>query len=133
MKTLVLVLTLFITALTPFLSGCASTPAGKSVARAQYADITSTGIALTVAKGSSEANPLGVGLLVLKPLFPLAIDRANLPCHQINSTVRVINAITYGAVTNNISVAIGLASPLAIGVVGGLIYAYWYPDKLKCE
>ena len=126
MKPLVLVLTLLITA-------CASTPAGKSVARAQYADIASTGIALTVAKGSSEANPLGVGLLVLKPLFPLAIDRANLPCHQMNNTVRVINAITYGAVTNNISVAIGLASPLAIGVVGGLIYAYWYPDKLKCE
>ena len=126
MKTLVLVLTLLITS-------CASTPAGKSVARAQYADMASTGIALTVAKGASEANPLGAGLLVLKPLFPLAIDRANLPCHQMNSTVRVINAITYGAVTNNISVAIGIASPLAIGVVGGLIYAYWYPDQLKCE
>jgi hypothetical protein len=125
-KTLVLVLTLLIT-------GCASTPAGKSVARAQYLDITSTGIALAVAKNSSEANPLGVGLLVLKPLFPLAVDRANLPCNQLNNTVRVINAITYGAVTNNISVAIGLASPLAIGVVGGLIYAYWYPDQLKCE
>jgi hypothetical protein len=125
-KTLVLVLTLLIT-------GCASTPAGKSVARAQYLDIASTGIALAVAKNSSEANPLGVGLLVLKPLFPLAVDRANLPCNQLNNTVRVINAITYGAVTNNISVAIGLASPLAIGVVGGLIYAYWYPDQLKCE
>jgi hypothetical protein len=125
-KTLVLVLTLLIT-------GCASTPAGKSVARAQYLDITSTGIALAVAKNSSEANPLGVGLLVLKPLFPLAVDRANLPCNQLNNTVRAINAITYGAVTNNISVAIGLASPLAIGVVGGLIYAYWYPDQLKCE
>lgn len=119
--------------LTFLIIGCASTPAGKSVARSQYADIASTGIALSVAKNSSEANPLGVGLLVLKPLFPLAIDRANLPCNQLNNTVRVINAITYGAVTNNISVAIGLASPLAIGVVGGLIYAYWYPDQLKCE
>lgn len=126
MKALVLVLALLIT-------GCASTPAGKSVARAQYADIASTGIALTVAKGASEANPLGIGLLVLKPLFPLAVDRANLPCEHLDNTVRIINSITYGAVTNNLSVAIGLASPLAIGVVGGLIYAYWYPDQLKCE
>ena len=71
-------LTLFITALTPFLSGCASTPAGKSVARAQYADMASTGIAL--ARGASEANPLGASLLILKPLLPLAVDRVNLPC-----------------------------------------------------
>lgn len=114
------------------LSGCAQTPAGKSVERAQYADLVSTGAAL--ANGAREMNPLGISLVAIKPLIGrYAVDKRDIECRTMRNTIQLINPVFYGAATNNLAVAAGLAHPLGFGLVGALVYASWYPDAIDCD
>ena len=130
MRLLTAILVLTLTACAASLSGCAQTPQGKSVERAQYADLGST--AAAIAQGASEANPLGVSLLVIKPMIGKVVDGRDIHCTTMKNTVQLINGVTYAAVANNLAIAASLVNPLAWGLVGGLAYAAWYPDAIDC-
>ena len=129
-----IVLILFMVAL----AGCTTTPQGKSIDRAQYTDMATTGIALAFVEGATEANPLGVALIPIKTLMGWYIER-NYGCEDRVRYANASNSITYAAAANNIAVIAGGAgaAPLAIGAVAGLVYYSYHediePETFKCD
>lgn len=111
-----------------FLGACATTQQGQSVERFQYADITTTAIALTNSN-VSEANPLGLYLLPIKVLAGKLVDK--LPCEDRRSVASGINGVTGMAVANNLLVIAGVSNPLLFGILIGS--GVWYvTDVPKC-
>lgn len=90
------------------LAGCSTTP----MQDAQLADVGSTGAAL--AHGAAEANPMGLALLPAKYLLT---EAAGDSCET-----HAADAITWGAVGNNLAIVAGIASPLVAGAVAGVVY-----------
>jgi len=112
------------------ITGCTNTPQGKAIDRANYADITSTGIALAVVEGAAEANPLGVVTLPIKLSMGYLVEKkyAN-NCHTRTIYSKWAGVFFYGATANNISVAFaGPAAPI-VGVATGLSY-YLFGEKV---
>lgn len=121
------------------LTACTTTPQGKSVDRANYADIGSTALALTVQSNASELNPLGYYLLPLKLGMGYGIEQVNYPCEDKAGAVGILNTIFYGAAGNNLMVAAGIGLPYAplVGVAIGIGYAIKKediePETFNCE
>jgi hypothetical protein len=113
------------------LTACAQTPQGKSIEKAQYADLVSTAVGLS--QGATEANPLGASLIVIKPLLGRYLETRDNTCQNMNTVVRYGNGITYAAVVNNLAVAAGLSNPVVYGIIGGAIYAAWNPEEMDCN
>ena len=103
-----------------FLGACASTPEGQSVDRAQYADLGSTAVALS--QGAVEANPLMPYLLPVKLIAGQLVDDE--PCDTRIAVSKSVNSLTWGAVANNLAVAVGSTAAPAIGAIGGLAYLF---------
>lgn len=113
------------------LTACATTPAGKSIERAQYADMLSTGIALAVNPNAREANPLGYALIPIKMMFGSFFER--FPCETTVKAARIGNTITYGATANNLAVAASVSSAPFIGVLTGVLYWFLFDyEGLQC-
>lgn len=106
------------------LSACTTTPQGKSLDRANYADMASTAIALTVNDNAAEANPLGYWLIPLKLGFGWAIEQKFEDCQERAYITGKANSIFYGLSGNNLAVAAGVTLPWSL-MVGGAV-AYWY-------
>ncbi len=107
------------------LTGCTVTPQGKSVDRANYADMASTALALTVNSGASEANPLGLALIPLKVSMGYVLEKKYPDnCFARASGAQVLNSVFYGATVNNLAIAASAsgAVPIVLGVAAGVAY-----------
>jgi len=113
-----------------FITGCTTTPQGKAIDRANYADIASTGLALAVVEGVTEANPLGIATIPIKLSMGYVVERgyAN-DCHTRVQYSKWLGTFFYGATANNISIAFAGAAAPAVGVVVGLSY-YLFGEKV---
>ena len=124
------------------LSGCTTTPQGKSLDRSNYADLGST--ALGLSQGAVEANPFGAILIPFKlGMGYLAENAYQDDCVARADFAGTTNSFFYGASANNLVVAGGLAlgmNPVAaplVGIAGGI--AYWFkkeelePETYACH
>lgn len=102
----------------------AKTVQGRSVDRANIADMVSTVAAL--ARGATEMNPLGIGLVIPKLVLGPYVDR--FPCWQRAGIAGKANAYLWGLFGNNMAVALtgataGVTIPVGIAT-GTIYYAY---------
>jgi hypothetical protein len=111
------------------MGGCAVTPEGQSVDKAQMADVLSTSVAL--ATGASEANPLGLALVPLKVMVGPVVDKY--PCYTRRQAEQAINSVTWGAVANNLVVAAGASFGPVAGVAVGITYWLTYEREERCD
>lgn len=119
-----IVLTLVLT-----MVGCASTPDGKRIDRAQIADGVSTAAGLALVDGAVEANPLGLALIPAKAAAGKVVETYVEDCRKRQQWVRGINAPTYGAVANNVAVILGLSSAPLIGVLTAAYYFFNFEPR----
>jgi len=107
------------------LASCTTTPQGKSIDRANYADMGSTGIALATVEGAAEANPLGIALLPVKLGMGKWVEHKYPDdCYKRVDIAKTSNTVFYGATANNTAIMLGLSGPAApiVGVIGGITY-----------
>jgi hypothetical protein len=114
------------------LSACATNPdaALQGAINGQTADVLSTGVGL--AKGFSEANPLGAGLLIAKPL---AISLANqYPEPERKTALAWYEALGYAPATYNTCLILFEPSSIAGCVIAGALVGWWtYDNAMKRE
>jgi len=105
------------------LVSCTTTKQGKSIDRANYIDMGTTGIGL--AGGASEANPLGLAILPIKVSMGKITERVYPDdCYQRAQVAAATNTVVYGASANNFAIVAGLSGPAApiVGIIGGITY-----------
>ena len=102
------------------LTGCTTTPEGKSMERSHRADMATTawGLAIT---DLSEANPLGYWTIPIRMGLNKWVD--NQPCSGKRKAIAEgENTATYYVVGQNFAVIAGLATPGVGGIIGMLAY-----------
>ena len=120
-----------ILALVVLLTACTSTPQGKAIDRAQYADIASTLVAQTV-EGAAEANPLGLAVLPIKLFVGYLIETKLDKCSDRVDAADVLNTGSYAFTANNLAVLAGVSGAPLVGIAGGLIY-WLFKEDLEPE
>lgn len=119
------------------LTGCATTDQGKSVERAQWADIGSTAWALTQ-DGLTEGNPLGAAVLPVKLGLGWYTEHYIKSCKKRAEFARKANSVTYGFTANNLLRIAGIGdAALAGGLITGIVYWIYYkslePNAFTCN
>jgi hypothetical protein len=114
---------LFYAAVIALVTACAAGPMDAPLRDAiagQAADVVSTGVALSVVETATETNPLGAGLLALKP--GLVWWANTLPEPGRSQTLRGLAATGWGPAVNNVCIALGGANPvcLTLGLAAGV-------------
>ena len=116
------------------LTGCTVTPQGKSIDRANYADMASTAVALVADSSAVEANPLGLALIPIKMAAGYVVEwKYEDDCYKRAQAAGVLNSFYYGATVNNLAVAAsvsGPAWPIVLGIAAGITY-HVYRDQLE--
>lgn len=114
--------------------GCTLTDQGRSIDRANYADLGSTAVAL--ANGGVEANPLGPVLIPIKMGMGKVMETTTEDCYKRVQWASVTNPLYYGFAANNLAVAAGTAAAPVVGLVGGALYHFTRdaiePDTFQC-
>lgn len=105
------------------LSACA-TPTDAPLTNAiagQSADVVITGLGLELVEGVTEANPLGVGLLIVKPAAVWWAD--SLPEPDRTQALNVLGATGWAATAHNVCMLAfdpaSVASCVALGIAAG--------------
>ena len=96
-------------------------PAMVEMTVAHVVDLISTGVALTVVEGATEANPLGWYIIPAKVALTYGVIPM-FPQEQQAQLGSYISDITWGGVVNNSLIIAGASGPVAIagGAVVGL-------------
>jgi hypothetical protein len=87
--------------------------------RGHYADMASTGVALTANTAARELNPLGWALIPLKASLGILLESGD--CIEDAYLAKASNTVTYAASANNLGVAaaIGTTAAPGVGIVTG--------------
>ena len=113
------------------LSGCTTTPQGKSIDRSNYVDLGSTAVALASNSNVVEANPLGLALIPLKMSMGYMIEKKyGDNCADMSFMAGGLNSVFYGAAANNLLLAAsasGVVAPV-VGVAVGIGYYVFRED-----
>jgi hypothetical protein len=113
------------------LVGCTTTPEGKRIDYANYADLGSTALALATDAGT-EANPLGAALVPLKLGMGYWVEEHYELCWDRQRFARIVQPFYYGAAANNLAVVAGAGSSAPIvGIAAGVALWYLQPE-MQC-